>query len=96
MILKLKNKFHQNKSNLLINNIDINKTVVSHRITFSTQDFSYFIGDKDDIKNQTLMIKRFFDNKTECMYFMIKEEKVIDKQMEIWGNLKYSKIICNS
>ena len=50
MILKLKNKFHQNKSNLLINDIDINKTVVSHRITFSTQDFSYFIGDKDDIK----------------------------------------------
>ena len=51
MILKLKNKFHQNKSNLLINDIDINKTVVSHRITFSTQDFSYFIGHKDDIKN---------------------------------------------
>ena len=53
MILKLKNKFHQNKSNFLINDIDINKTVVSHKITFSKQDFSYFNGDKDDKKTRT-------------------------------------------
>ena len=36
-----KHKFHQNKSSILINNIDINK------IYFGKNDFKYFIGYKD-------------------------------------------------
>ena len=26
-------------------------------------------------------------DETECIYFMIKEEKVFDKYMEIWGKV---------
>ena len=36
------------------------------------------------------MYKKYFD-KTECMYFKIKEENVFDKSMKIWE--KVSNII---
>ena len=49
MIMKLrKYKRHQNKSPLSINNIDINKLVVSNKLPFSKQDFINFVGYKDD------------------------------------------------
>ena len=35
--------FHQYKIHFSINNIDINKIVVSNKLTFMTQDFKYFI-----------------------------------------------------
>ena len=40
-------KFHQNKSPISINDIDINKIVVSYKLPFGKQDFRYFIGYKD-------------------------------------------------
>ena len=88
IILKLKNflnlkKFHQNKSPISINNIDINKIVVSDKLPFDKQDFIYFIGYKDNKKIRPLY-KLFtkvsgyevdFDE-TEYMYLKIKEENV--------------------
>ena len=43
-------KSHQNKSPISINNLDINKIVVSNKLAFAKQDFKYFIGYKDAIK----------------------------------------------
>ena len=43
-----KYKFHQYKIPLLINNIDINKIVVSNKFPIDKQDFKYFIGYKDN------------------------------------------------
>ena len=37
-------KFHQYKSPILINNIDINRIVVSNKFPFGKQDLKYFIG----------------------------------------------------
>ena len=45
-----KYKFHQNKSPISINDIDINKIVLSNPLSFIKQDFLYFIGYKDDKK----------------------------------------------
>ena len=42
-----KDKFHQHKSPILINKIDINKIVVSNKVTVGKQDLKYFIGYKD-------------------------------------------------
>ena len=56
MILKLKKyKFHQHKSLISINNIDIIKIVVSNKVSFGKKDFKYFIGYKD-AKNRPLRI----------------------------------------
>ena len=41
-------EFHQYKSPILVNNVDINKLVVSNKFSFDKQDFKYFIGCKDN------------------------------------------------
>ena len=51
-----KYKFHQNKIPISINDIDINKIVVSNKLSFGKQDFKYFIGFKDSEKNRPLCI----------------------------------------
>ena len=41
-------EFHQYENPVSINNIDINKIVVSNMSTFGEQGFKYFIGYKDN------------------------------------------------
>ena len=42
-----KHKFHQHKSPISIENIDINEIVVSNKVTFRKKGFRYFIVYKD-------------------------------------------------
>ena len=42
-----KQKFHQHKSPISINNININKIVVSNKVSSSKKGFKYFIDYKD-------------------------------------------------
>ena len=42
-----KEKFHQHKGLVSVKNIDINKIVVSNKVSFSEKWFKYFIGYKD-------------------------------------------------
>ena len=91
-------EFHQHESPISINDIDINEIVVSNKLSFGKQDFKYFIGSKDNKKIRPLWIfftemsiyKRYFD-KTKCMYFVIKDEKIFYKYIKIWK--KVSNII---
>ena len=43
-------EFQQYESFISINDIDINKIVVSNKFPFGRQDFKYFIGQKDSKK----------------------------------------------
>ena len=54
MILKLKYTSFTNIKAFLINNIDINKAVVSNKVPFSKKDFKHFLGYKN-VKKQTFM-----------------------------------------
>ena len=45
-----KHKFHQHKNPILRNDIDINKIVVSNKVSFGKKGFKYSIGYKDDKK----------------------------------------------
>ena len=84
-------KFHQYKSPILINYIDINKIVVSNKISYGKNDFKYFIGYKDAKRIRPLCIllpkisayRRNFD-KTKCVSFLTKDEKLLEKYNEIW------------
>ena len=68
-------EFHQCKSPISINDIDINEVVVSSKFPFGKQDFKYFIGQKDNKETKPLCIffpemsiyKRYSE-KTKCMY----------------------------
>ena len=50
------NKFHQCKSPISINDIDINTIVVSNKTPFGKEDFKYFIAYKDATKIKPLWI----------------------------------------
>ena len=83
--------------NFSINEIVINKIVVSNKFPLGKQDFKFFIGYKDVKKIRPLCIfflkmstyRSFYKNNS--IYFMIKEEKVLDKYNEIWE--KFSNIM---
>ena len=75
----------------MINNIDINKIVVSNKIPFEKQNSKYFSGYKDnkEIRHWCIFflemsIYKRYQDETKCMYFMIKFENVFDKYMTIW------------
>ena len=80
-----KQKFHQHKSPILINNIDINKTVVSNKFCFIKKGFKYFIVYKDAKKSRPLCIllpkmsayRRYFDE-TKLMSFLIKHIELVE------------------
>ena len=84
-------KFHRYKSPILIDYIDINKIVVSNKISYGKNDFKYFIGYKDAKRIRPLCIllpkisayRRNFD-KTKCVSFLTKDEKLLEKYNEIW------------
>ena len=64
----------------MINNIDINKIVVSNKFPFGKQDFIYFIDYNNDWNIRHFCIffpkvsaYRIDFDETECMYSMIKE-----------------------
>ena len=89
--------------------IDINKTVVSNKFPFDKQNLKYFIGYKDSEKTKPLCIfgpqiiiyERNIDENRH-IYFLIKEEKVFIKYMDILEKVsnviksKYnSELICS-
>ena len=45
-----KQNFYQQKSFILVKNIDIDKIVVSNKVSFGKKGFKYFIGYKDGKK----------------------------------------------
>ena len=89
-----KYKFHQYKSPILIYIIDINKLVVSNKVSFGKKDFKYLMSYKGAKKIRALYIflpkrsayRRDFD-KTKCITFLIKDEKLLEKYNEIWKNV---------
>ena len=91
-----KQKFHQHKRPISIKNIDINKIVVSNKVSFGKKGFKYFIGYKD-AKIRPLCIflpkmsayRRDFDE-TKYMSFLIKDDELLEKYNEIWEKVKNS------
>ena len=53
-------EFHQYKNPILINDIDINKILVSNKLPFGKHDFKYFIGYK---YNKKLYLYPYFFQK---------------------------------
>ena len=73
-----KYKFHLHNSPISVNNIDINKIVVSNKVSFGEKDFKYFFHYKDAKKIKPLCTflpkmsayRRDF-NETKYMPFLI-------------------------
>ena len=79
----------------MTNDTDINKTVVSNKLPFGKEDLKYFIGYKHSEKNRSIylfrppMIKyKWTFDENRHIYFLMKEEKVFIKYMEILEKVK--------
>ena len=74
-----------------MNVINVNKIILSDKISFVKKDFKYFIGYKVAQKIRPVCIflpkmnayRKYFD-KTKCMSFLIKDENLLEKYNEIW------------
>ena len=80
----------------MINNIDINETIVSNKVSFSKNGFKYFIGHKDANKIRPLCIfipkMRAYGRgfgETKYMSFLIKDDELLEKY-EIWEKVRNS------
>ena len=86
-----------NRSPISINDIDLNKIVVSNKLLLGKQDFKYFIGYKDSQKNkplctfhtQMIICKRNFDG-NKRIYFLIKKKKFSLNLFKFWKKLAIS------
>ena len=93
-----KSNFYKSKKLFNLNDIDVNKILVSKKESYGTKNsFKYFIGYNDDDVIRPLCIilpqmigyvKHFDSNKT--MYFKVSDNKLLKKYNKIWekvGNL---------
>ena len=60
-----KQKFHQHKRPFAMKNIDINKIVVSNKVSFGKKGLEYFTGYKDAKKIRPLSFM-YISPKNEC------------------------------
>ena len=78
-----KQKLHQYKRPILLNNIDVNKIAVSKKVSCGKKGFKYFISSKSSKKIRPLCIflpkiseyRRDF-NETKYICFLIKHEEL--------------------
>ena len=91
-----KQDFHKNKKAFKIDDVDVNKILISKEEACGTNEsFKYFIvyNDNDDIRPLSIMlpqtigyVKCFESNKT--MSLKISENKLFKKYIEIWKKVK--------
>lgn len=75
--MTLKYEFHEQKSSILIKDLDLNEKVVYNKFPFGKKHFIFFIGYKD--KEIRLLYIFFlemstckrYSNNNKCMYFII-------------------------
>ena len=60
MVLRLKYKFHYSKYPFGINTVDIDKIMISNKVSFGKKGFIYFLGYKnnDEVKPLCVMLPK--------------------------------------
>ena len=90
-----KRKCHPVKESISIKNIDINKIVVSNKVSFAKKGFKYFTGYKDAKKfdayvyfyQKCVHIEKTLMKLNVCS-FSIKDDDLLEKYNEIWEEVK--------
>ena len=91
--IKKSDFYNKNKKMFNIDNIDVNKILVSKKETYSKYNsFKYFIGYNDNdvirplylgLSQMTGYINKFDENKT-TIYVMIKDKQLLKNYNKIW------------
>ena len=91
-ILKLKKiNFTANKTLIFLNYVDIEKVLVSNKISFEEKDCNYFIGyfyNDHNINPLHIMLpKTCAYVKTTWMCFLIEDDDLLEKYNAIWDKI---------
>ena len=86
-------KFYRHKTPILLKDVDIEKVLVSNKISFGGKDYNYFIGylyNDNNVKPLHIMLPKTsahvkrYDGQTNWMYFLIEDDDLLEKYNTIW------------
>ena len=97
VLLKLKkNKCCHHKSLNFLEDVDIEKGLVSNKISSPNKKYKYFIGylyDDHNVKPLRIMLPKTsvyvesYDGQTKQMYFLIENNDLLEKYNAIWDKI---------
>ena len=91
-----KKKFYRYKSPVLLRDVEIEKVLVSNKISFGEKNYKYFIGylyNDNRVKllhiifPKTSGYVKSYDGQTKWMYFLIEDDKLLEKHNTIWDTV---------
>ena len=91
-----KREFHKSKQPINLDLQNVDQIVVSEKFKHIDGGFKYFIVQKEGeivqpfclILPQMVGYIKYFENDSKNMFFMIKNDDVLDKYNEIWNKIK--------
>ena len=91
-----KKEFHKSKQSINLDLANVDQIVISDKFKHSDDSFKYFIGYKEGeiVKPLCIILPqmsgyiKYFENGGKNMYFMIKNDDVLDKYNDIWDKIK--------
>ena len=91
-----KSKFYRHKTPIPLKDKNIEKVLVSDKISFSETNYKYFIGylyDNHKVKILNIMLPKIsayvksYDGQTKWMYFLIEDDDLLEKCNKIWDKV---------
>ena len=88
-----KNKFYRHQTLIFLGNEDIEKVLVSKKISVGEKSHKYFIGylyNGNKVKPLNLMLlktsasAKSYDGQTKWIYFLIEDDGILEKYNTIW------------
>ena len=91
-----KNKFYHHKNPILLKDVDIEKVLVSSKISSGEKNYKYFIDyfyNDHKVKPLHKMLPktsayvRSFDGQTKWMYFLTEDDDLLEKYNTLWDKV---------
>ena len=91
-----KNKFYRNKTSIFLKDVNIEKVLVSKKISFGEKNYKYFIGylhSNNKVKLLDIMLPKTsayvkcYDGQTKWVYFLIEDDDLLEKYNAIWDKV---------
>ena len=91
-----KSKFYRHMTPILLRDVDIEKVLVSNKISFGEKNYKYFIGylyNDHKVKPLHIMLPKTsayvksYDGQTKWMYFLIEDDDLLEKYNTIWDKV---------
>ena len=91
-----KNKFYHHKSPIFLKDVDIEKVLVSNKISFGEKNYKNLVGylyNDHKIKPLHIMLPntsayvKSYDGQTKWIYFLIEDDELLEKYNTIWDKV---------